>query len=97
VPFSTVCLRWRPERFRGRESEPDVAEVLDGLNERLMDAVNADGRIFLSHTRLAGRFTIRIAINHLRTEQRHLDACWQLIVEHGRRLAAEMELPPTAG
>jgi len=91
VPFSTVCLRWRPDRFRGRESEPDVAGTLDTLNERLMDAVNADGRVFLSHTRLSGRFTIRIAINHLRTEQRHLDACWQLIVEHGRRLAAELE------
>ncbi|MDQ3553111.1 MAG: pyridoxal-dependent decarboxylase [Chloroflexota bacterium] len=96
VPFSTVCLRWRPERFHGRESEPAVAEVLNTLNERLMDTVNADGRVFLSHTRLSGRFTIRIAINHLRTEQRHLDACWQLIVEHGRRLAAELDPVPAA-
>jgi aromatic-L-amino-acid decarboxylase len=92
VPFSTVCLRWRPERYRGRESEPAVAEALDALNQRLMDAVNASGQIFLSHTRLDGRFTIRIAINHLRTEQRHLDACWDLIVGHGRRLAAELEV-----
>jgi len=91
VPFSTVCLRWRPERFGGHESEPDVAGTLDTLNERLMDAVNASGQVFLSHTRLDGRFTIRIAINHLRTEQRHLDGCWQLIVEHGRRLATELE------
>ncbi len=97
VPFSTVCLRWRPDRFRGRESEPDVAQALDTLNERLMDAVNADGRVFLSHTRLSGRFTIRIAINHLRTEQRHLDVCWQLIVEQGRRLAGELEPVAPAG
>jgi aromatic-L-amino-acid decarboxylase len=92
VPFSTVCLRWRPERYRGRESEPAVAEALDTINERLMDAVNASGQVFLSHTRLDGRFTIRIAINHLRTEQRQLDACWDLIVGHGRRLAAELEV-----
>jgi len=91
VPFSTVCLRWRPERYRGRESEPETAQALDTLNERLMDAVNASGEVFLSHTRLDGRFTIRVAINHLRTEQRHLDTCWDLIVEHGRRLGAAPE------
>ncbi len=97
VPFSTICLRWRPERFRGRESEPVVAQALDDLNARLMDAVNATGQVFLSHTRLSGRFVIRIAINHLRTEQRHLDTCWQLIVHHGRRLGAELEVssPPS--
>lgn len=89
VPFSTVCLRWRPTRFRGRESEREVATALDALNERLMDAVNATGEIFLSHTRLNGRFTIRVAINHLRTERRHIERAWELLREHGRQLDTE--------
>ena len=54
-----------------------------------MDAVNASGDVFLSHTRLSGRFTIRVAINHLRTERRHLERTWELIRENGRRLASE--------
>ena len=41
---------------------------LDAANERLMAAVNATGEVFLSHTRLHDRFTIRVAIGNLRTE-----------------------------
>jgi aromatic-L-amino-acid decarboxylase len=88
VPFSTVCFRWRPARYRGREAEPEVSEALDSLNARIMDAVNASGDVFLSHTRLDGRFTIRVAINHLRTERRHIQRAWELIREHGRAISA---------
>jgi len=87
VPFSTVCLRYRPRAVTGRESEPDVAARLDDLNSRLMDAVNRTGEIFLSHTRLGGRFTIRIALGHLRGEERHVTRAWELL----RREATALE------
>ncbi|HEV8053772.1 MAG TPA: hypothetical protein VGP30_02970, partial [Candidatus Limnocylindrales bacterium] len=90
VPFSTVCLRWRPAAWIGREADPAVSSALDSLNAQLMDAVNATGEVFLSHTRLDGRFTIRVAINHIRTERRHIERAWELITEHGRRLAPTM-------
>jgi aromatic-L-amino-acid decarboxylase len=89
VPFSTVCFRWRPRSLTGRESESAIAERLDGLNERLMAAVNATGEVFLSHTRLRDRFTIRLAIGNLRTEERHVARAWQLIQDRGRRLDDE--------
>jgi aromatic-L-amino-acid/L-tryptophan decarboxylase len=73
VPFSTVCFRWRPA---GR----DLDEAgLDEANAAIMDAVNRTGEVFLSHTRLTGRFTIRVAIGNLRTEARHLERAWQLL------------------
>jgi aromatic-L-amino-acid decarboxylase len=81
VPFGLVCFRWRPGRFAGREHEPDVAAELDRLNEALMGRVNDDGRVFLSHTRVEGRFTLRIAIGNLRTERRHVLGAWQLVRE----------------
>ncbi len=56
VPFSTVCFRFRPERLGADETALDVA------NAAIMDAVNRSGEVFLSHTRLARRFTIRLAI-----------------------------------
>ena len=88
VHFSTVCLRWRPAHLAGREDEPDVRARLDAANERLMAAVNATGEIFLSHTRLRDRFTIRVAIGNLRTEPRHVARAWELLRAEAARLEA---------
>jgi aromatic-L-amino-acid/L-tryptophan decarboxylase len=86
VPFSTVCFRWRPARHAGQEDEPGVASFLDDLNERLMARLNESGEVFISHTRLAGRFTLRIAIGNVRTERRHVLRAWQLIGSIAREL-----------
>jgi aromatic-L-amino-acid/L-tryptophan decarboxylase len=72
VPFSTVCFRWNPAA--GARDD-----VLDARNAEIMDAVNRSGEAFLSHTRLSGRFTIRVAIGNLRTERRHLERTWTLL------------------
>ena len=79
VPFSTVCFRWRPAAVAARADEPAIAERLDRANAAIMDAVNRGGEVFLSHTRLAGRFTIRVAVGNLRTEARHVDRAWTLL------------------
>jgi aromatic-L-amino-acid decarboxylase len=50
-----------------------------------MDAVNRTGEIFLSHTRLAGRFVIRLAVGNLRTEPRHVERAWDLLREAASR------------
>ena len=73
VPFSTVCFRYRPAGL--------AEEAVDALNERLMRAVNATGEVFLSHTRLGGRFTIRLSVGNLRTEERHVARAWALLRE----------------
>jgi Glutamate decarboxylase and related PLP-dependent proteins len=88
VPFSTVCLRWRPASIAARADEPELAGRLDRANAAIMDAVNRSGEVFLSHTRLAGRFTIRVAIGNLRTEARHVDRAWALL----RAAAADQAL-----
>jgi aromatic-L-amino-acid/L-tryptophan decarboxylase len=80
VPFSTVCFRYRPARLAAD------AAALDALNTQLMDAVNRTGEVFLSHTRLRDRFTIRLAIGNLRTEPRHVEHAWALL----RREAAAL-------
>ncbi len=94
VPFSTVCFRYRPASASGsvgaapRGGAPAEGDMwLDELNAAIMDAVNRTGEVFLSHTRLAGRFTIRLAIGNLRTEERHVARAWELL----RREAARLE------
>jgi aromatic-L-amino-acid decarboxylase len=88
VPFSTVCIRWRPAELAGHEDEPEVRARLAAAHERLMTAVNATGEIFLSHTRLRDRFAIRVAIGNLRTEERHVARAWTLLQAEAVRLAA---------
>ena len=81
VPFSTVCFRHRPAGLPEGQ--------LDAHNEALMAAVNATGEAFLSHTRLRGAFTIRLAVGNLRTEDRHVERAWELLRREAARLTAE--------
>jgi len=80
VPFSVVCFRATP---------PGVAAAdLDAFNERLLDSVNATGDVFLSHTRLNGVLTLRLAVGHLRTTDVHVRRAWDLLRQHADELAA---------
>jgi aromatic-L-amino-acid/L-tryptophan decarboxylase len=86
VSFGTVCLRYRPRALAGSLGDEAVERRLDSLNERLLNAVNATGEVFLSHTRLAGRFAIRVAIGSLHTERRDIERTWALLHDEAARL-----------
>ena len=73
VPFSLVCFRYAPSGMSDLEC--------DQRNEAIMHAVNAGGDVFLSHTKLHGRFTLRLAIGNIRTEERHVALAWQRLKE----------------
>jgi aromatic-L-amino-acid decarboxylase len=81
VPFSTVCFRHVPRHLAGDETGLDVH------NAALMEGVNRTGEVFLSHTKLRGRFTIRLAIGNLHTEERHVARAWELLREAAAALA----------
>ena len=85
VPFSVVCFRAKPAARMWADSE------LDSLNEQLLDSVNASGRVFLSHTRINGRFTLRLAVGHIRTTEVHVKRAWDLLVD---QLAANLKKFP---
>jgi aromatic-L-amino-acid/L-tryptophan decarboxylase len=87
VSFGTVCLRYRPPAADGGIVDGSD-ERLDALNERLLNAVNATGEVFLSHTRLAGRFAIRVAIGGLHTERRDVARAWELLRREAARIVA---------
>ena len=68
VPFSVVCFRLR-------------GEASDEAHQRILDRVNASGEVFLSHTKLDGRFVLRLAIGNLRTTEEHVARAWALLNE----------------
>jgi aromatic-L-amino-acid decarboxylase len=51
----------------------------DDFNERLLEQLNASGDLYLTHTKLDGRFTLRMAIGSPQTRDRHVHAAWDRI------------------
>lgn len=80
TPFSTVCFRAHP---RGA-----AEDALEGLNTAVLDAVNAGGEAYLSHTKLGGKFTLRFAIGNIRTTESHVRTAWELIQREAGRARA---------
>lgn len=74
IAMSVVCFRHRPS---GMHDEG----MLERHNAAILERVNASGRVFLSHTKLDGRYTLRLAIGNLRTEERHVADAWALLRE----------------
>jgi aromatic-L-amino-acid decarboxylase len=92
VPFSTVCFRFRPRQASGPEANPPCEEsdtFVNHLNERLLAAINATGRVFLSHTKIRGKFALRCAIGNIRTEQKHIAELYGILDETARNLKRE--------
>jgi len=54
-------------------------EALTRLNKTLMDRLNATGKLYLTHTALRGKFTLRMVIGQRATEERHVRAAWDMI------------------
>ena len=72
TPFSTICFRAKPYGWNDETK-------LDQLNENLLNQINSTGKLFITHTKLNGKFTIRLVISGLRQEERHVTDAWQLI------------------
>jgi aromatic-L-amino-acid decarboxylase len=71
VTLSLVCFRHAPAGLD--------EEALAAWNATILARVNADGRAFLSHTRVHGRYMLRLAIGNIRTERTHVTAAWQAL------------------
>jgi aromatic-L-amino-acid decarboxylase len=79
VPFSLVCFRHAPAGLGD--------EACDARNAEILQRVNASGEAYLSHTRLLGRYVLRLAVGNIRTESHHLERAWELLREAAEALA----------
>jgi len=70
VRFGLVCFRLNDGLDIG---------TLNRLNKELLDRLNATGKVYLSHTVLNGKFTLRMVIGQRTTAERHVRAAWELI------------------
>ena len=56
----------------------------DAFTETLMNRLNESGALYLTHTKLDGRFVLRLAIGGVATRREHVEGAWARIVETAR-------------
>jgi aromatic-L-amino-acid decarboxylase len=78
VVINVVCFRFKPENRSEKE--------LNTLNETLNHSLNDSGSIYLSHTVLNGRYTLRMVTGQTNVTMEHADKAWELIKETARSL-----------
>ena len=79
VPLNTICFRFHPPYISDEQK-------LDELNEKLLNQIQESGKVFLTHTKLEGRYTIRIVLGNTNLEKRHVEKAWQFIQDRAGNL-----------
>ncbi|HVR46975.1 MAG TPA: pyridoxal-dependent decarboxylase [Candidatus Binatia bacterium] len=79
-PLSVVCFRYAPPGLNEAE--------LDALNAAVVEAVNGTGEVFISHTKIRGRYAIRLAIGNLRTTRSDVEHAWRLLKREAAAMCA---------
>jgi aromatic-L-amino-acid decarboxylase len=74
VPLNLVCFRHRGG---------------DAANQELMDRLNQSGALYLTHTRLDEKLTLRFSIGQTYTERRHVERAWQQMQQVATALTSE--------
>jgi aromatic-L-amino-acid/L-tryptophan decarboxylase len=71
TPLNLVCFRLKSG---------------DEANQRLMDALNHSGDLYLTHTKLNNKLTLRLCVGQTNTMERHVERAWRRIQEEASRL-----------
>jgi aromatic-L-amino-acid decarboxylase len=73
VPLNLVCFRHKAG---------------DEANQTIMDRLNRSGDLYLTHTRLNNKLTLRVCVGQANTEQRHVERAWKRIQEEADKVRA---------
>jgi len=79
VPLNTVCFRVKPD---GIEDE----ETINHYNEQLLQELNSSGKLYLTHTKLNGKYTLRMVIAQTNVTEQHVIRAWDTIKEYATRI-----------
>jgi aromatic-L-amino-acid decarboxylase len=83
VMLGVVCFRFHPKEISDESR-------LEQINSQIIKRINASGKAFLSHTKLNGKYTIRIAIGNIATSEIHIQQLWNLIQIEATQIFSEL-------
>jgi len=86
VEWAQKFARWVQEDKRFELAVPPPMNLVcfrhvggDGVNQKIMDRLNQSGKVYLTHTKLKDRLTLRFCVGQTHTEERHVVRAWNLI------------------
>ena len=71
VPLNLVCFRHKGG---------------DAANRAIMDRLNRSGDLYLTHTKLNGKLTLRLCVGQTCTQARHVEKAWKRIQEEAAQV-----------
>jgi aromatic-L-amino-acid decarboxylase len=80
VPLNLVCFRHKAG---------------DAMNQAIMDQLNHSGSLFLTHTKLNGKLTLRLSIGQMNTKTAHVESAWNQIQGVGSQIENAQETRST--
>jgi len=78
--ISVVCFRYSPAGYN--------EDQINSLNEKLNHQLNDSGRLYLSHTVLIGKYTLRMVTAQTNVTLEHVEKAWELIKKTARSLVS---------
>ncbi len=78
VVISVICFRYKPEGY--------TEEQLNSMNEKLNHMLNDSGHLYLTHTVLNGKYTLRMVTAQTNVTMAHVEKAWDLITSCARKL-----------
>ncbi len=86
VEWAQKFARWVREDRRFELAVPPPMNLVcfrhvggDDVNQKIMDRLNQSGKLYLTHTKLKDRLTLRFCVGQTHTEERHVIQAWKLI------------------
>lgn len=95
IRLAQEFLGWVRDDSRFELAAPAVLNLVcfrlragDRASQTLMERLNVSGDLFLTHTKLAGKFTLRFCVGQTHTQARHVKRAWERIREEAAKLDA---------
>lgn len=86
VNLNLICFRATCSEYKEDEDK------LNQLNQNLLTALNKSGKLYLSHTKLKGKFTLRMVIGQTYVQESHIEKAWQEIQSKIKELVGNLKI-----
>nr|QAT78105.1 phenylacetaldehyde synthase [Rosa hybrid cultivar] len=83
--FSLVCFRISPSALIS-SNEDDEIGMVNEVNCKLLEAINASGKAYMTHAVVGGLYVLRCAVGATLTEEKHIVEAWNVVQDHAQAI-----------